>query len=123
MSDRDLVQVGLSVEAHDYVVQQKELGNIRSLVDAYNIGAAYAIRLGIEPPLLPTDTKRKKNMYNQSTISDLIKVVEALEIVPEGSSPARYAERLADCGIRELMKISGSTGLDFTRIARSLTQS
>jgi len=122
MNDQDLANVGLSEEAHLFLVTQKKLGNIKHLIDAYKLGIAYAIRLGEEPPEIPTSNRAKANMYDAGSIDDVVQIIVALGIVPEDTTPARYAERLADHGIRKIKKITATSGLRFNKISESLEQ-
>ena len=118
MTNQDLANVGLSKEAHAFLKEQEQLGNIKQLIDAYKLGIAYAIRLGEEPPEIPTSNRA--NMYDSAAIDDVVQIIIALGIVPVDTTPARYAERLADHGVRNIMKMFAMRNLEFKRISESL---
>ena len=96
-------QVRLSNKSHATLTQMKEDGYLAEMTDGYRLGIALALSMGITPGELPAENR---NFIAVSTLDPTGELATAIRMLVnlEGQGVYGYAERLADCGIKEMQE-------------------
>lgn len=114
MSETEIVNVGLSRDAHAKMVRLKEVGHFNEMADAYRFAVAIALAHGGAT----TDFTDRQNFLNVGSLDrdgSLYSAVAALR-QPTTEHVYRTVERLATWGIEELDRRSQRGTLSFGEI-------
>jgi Arc/MetJ-type ribon-helix-helix transcriptional regulator len=120
MSDTELVNVGLSREAHSKMVRLKESGYFNEMADAYRFAVALALAHGGAT----TDFTERQNFLNVGSLDrdGSLHTAVALLRQPSTENVYRTVERLATWGIEELDRRSQHGTLSFTEILNEIDE-
>jgi hypothetical protein len=111
-------QLRLSNKAYAILVRMKEDSCLDDMVDGYRLGIALALASGATPLDFPSESR---NYIAVSTLDPNAEIAAAIRLLVnlQGQSVYRYAERLADWGIKEMEERFGGGFLD---VASLMTQ-
>lgn len=107
----DLTQIGLSLEGQAKLDRLKSNGYFGELRDVYKFAVAFALAQGGEPPEIQA---KRQTMFAIPTVdADGTLAIAIRALLPcDEIPPYRWAERLAEVGVRMLSKIENDKGLD-----------
>jgi hypothetical protein len=114
-------QVRLSNKGHSILTQMKEDGYLAEMTDGYRLGIALALSMGAIPDELSTENR---NFIAVSTLDPTGEIAAAIRILVnlEGQSVYGYAERLADCGIKEMHERFKGGFLDVASLMKGVAE-
>jgi hypothetical protein len=114
MSETELVNVGLSKEAHAKMMRLKEAGYFNEMADAYRFAVAIALAHGGAT----TEFAERQNFLNVGSLDRDGSLYTAVAVLrrPTNEHPYRTVERLATWGIEELDRRAQHGTLSFTEI-------
>lgn len=106
----DVSTLGLSESSHRHLSTFKDVGLFNELVDGYRFAISLALATGAEADL-PVVTNRR-TIFNVGTLDpdrQLSKIVLSLGVADD-ESVYRTLERLAEWGIREMVRVRETEG-------------
>lgn len=100
--------IGLSDQAHAMLkrlAEDKQNGNFAEMADAYRFGIALALAHGVIPDEI---TGQRTTIFNVGTLDPDRQIYRTIQsLVKTGNTPIyRWAERLAEWGVREMAAMS-----------------
>jgi hypothetical protein len=108
MADQEILEpitVGLSAKNHEWLEKFKQEKIFLEMMDGYRFAIAYALNKGIVPPDLSGESR--KTAFNIGSLDQKKEIYNAIiSLTPDLTPPVyKYAERLAEWGVNELVKI------------------
>lgn len=109
--------IGLSDRAHAMLkrlVEDKQNGNFAEMADAYRFGIALALAHGV----IPEDMSGQRTIFNIGTLDPDRQIYTTIKsLMNTGDMPIyRWAERLAEWGIREMSSMADRGEFDIGSI-------
>lgn len=109
--------IGLSDEAHQMLrrfADDTQAGIFSEMADAYR----FAISLSLSRGIIPPEVNGARTIFNLGTLDQDKKIYVAIKSLLEtGNVPVyRWAERLADWGVREMTRISDRGEFDIATL-------
>lgn len=106
--------IGLSEKAHALLkrlAEDKRNGHFAEMADAYRLGIGLALAHGVVPDEVPTP---RTTIFNVGTLDPDKQIHSAIRLLSDtGETPVyRWAERLAEWGVRELAARAEAGTLD-----------
>ena len=113
---KEPVTLGLSDNAHAHLVELEEDGFFARMSDAYR----FAIALGISHGALDTRKLIRRTIFNVGSIDPDRSIFEAVSALrKETEEPVyRTAERYAEWGVEELVRLRSSGEIEFGPLLR-----
>ena len=102
--EKEPITIGLTLENHQWLERFKEEKIFEQMMDGYRFAIAYALNKGIEPPEISSG---KKTIWNVGTFDPKGEMYNSIVALNPDLEPPiyKYAERLADWGMGELVKM------------------
>jgi hypothetical protein len=106
--------IGLSEKTHvqlKRLAEDKRNGHFAEMADAYRLGIGLALAHGVIPDEVPTP---RTTIFNVGTLDPDKQIYNAIRLLSDtGETPVyRWAERLAEWGVRELAARAEAGNLD-----------
>lgn len=106
--------IGLSERTHAMLkrlAEDKRNGHFAEMADAYRMGIGLALAFGVVPEEVPTP---RTTIFNVGTLDPDRQIYNAIRLLSDSGEVAvyRWAERLAEWGVRELAARSEAGSLD-----------
>lgn len=121
MKINEPTMIGVSDSTHIKLKRLKEDGHFREMADAYRFAIGLALAQGCVPPEISSQT-----VFSVATIDPDQSIRNAIQTIlgesASGISIYKYAEKLADWGIRELSMQAERGEIDFVAIFDELTK-
>lgn len=116
--------IGLSDQGHTLLkrlAEDKRSGNFAEMADAYRFGIALALAYGVMPDEI---SGQRTTVFNVGTLDPDKQIYIAIKyLLVTGDTPIyRWAERLAEWGVREMAAISEKGALDIGTILGELQE-
>lgn len=110
--------IGLSDQAHamlKHLAEDKRNGNFAEMADAYRFGIALALAYGVEPDEI---SGQRTTIFNVGTIDPDKQIYTTIRsLLTPGDTPIyRWAERLAEWGVREMSAMNDKGEFDIGAI-------
>jgi len=107
MTDKETIEpitVGLSSKNHEMLEKFKQEKIFLEMMDGYRFAIAYALNKGVVPPSLSGE--KRTTAFNIGSLDQKKEIYNAIVALnPEINPPIyKYAERLAEWGMTELVK-------------------
>lgn len=119
MTESEVTTVGLSEHADDLLDQLKEQDVFAEKLDGYRFAISFAIASGV----VPLEIEKRKTLFNVGSLDPGQLIRSAIEALYDEdlreTTVYRFAERLADWGVRELYEHALQGDLDFVGLLRS----
>lgn len=117
-SQKEPTTIGLSEQAHAMLkrlAEDKQNGNFAEMADAYRFGIALALAHGVVPGEI---TGQRTTIFNVGTIDPDRQIYTTIRtLVAIDDTPVyRWAERLAEWGVREMAAMDDRGDLDIGSI-------
>lgn len=114
--------IGLSEKTHALLKRLKEDRHFAEMADAYRFGIALALAYGVVPDEPPPP---RTTIFSAATIDPEREIATAIRaLMDTGSTPVyKWAERLAEWGVKELSFRSESGELDLGNILKEASES
>ncbi len=118
LTPKEPTTIGLSDQAHAMLkrlAEDKQNGNFAEMADAYRFGIALALAHGAIPEEI---SGQRTTIFNVGTLDPDKQVYTTIRsLLKTGSTPVyRWAERLAEWGVREMSAMSDKGELDIGAI-------
>lgn len=106
--------IGLTEKAHSGLKRLKEDDHFNQMADAYRFGIALALASGV----IPDDVPGTGTIFSVGTIDPNKEIYTAIKsLISTGDVPVyKWAERLAEWGVTELIRRSEAGEIDFASI-------
>lgn len=106
--------IGLTEKTHSGLKRLKEDDHFNQMADAYRFGIALALASGV----IPDDVPGTGTIFSVGTIDPNKEIYTAIKsLISTGDVPVyKWAERLAEWGVTELIRRSEAGEIDFTSI-------
>lgn len=116
--------IGLSEKTHALLrrlAEDKRNGHFAEMADAYRLGIGLALAHGVIPDEVPTP---RTTIFNVGTLDPEKQIHSAIRLLSDtGSTPIyRWAERLAEWGVRELAARADAGTLDLGELLAETTK-
>lgn len=117
ISPKEPTTIGLSDQAHAMLkrlAEDKQNGNFAEMADAYRFGIALALAHGV----MPEDVSGQRTIFNVGTLDPDKQIYTTIKsLMSTGDTPIyRWAERLAEWGVREMSAMSDKGEFDIGAI-------
>ena len=108
---KEPVTVGLSASAHAHLVSLEKDGLFARMSDAYR----FAIALGISHESLDSTERSRRTIFNVGSLDPDRSIYEAVAALRARSDEPVYrtAERYAEWGVEELVRLRASGDIEF----------
>jgi len=112
------ITIGLSPTSHEWLETFKQEKIFQEMMDGYRFAIAYSLSKGIEPPIISGE--KKTTTFNIGSLDPKKEIYNSILALnpPNLEAPIyKYAERLAEWGVTELVSIYKKSGtLDLSEI-------
>jgi len=117
ISPKEPTTIGQSDQAHAMLkrlAEDKQNGNFAEMADAYRFGIALALAHGV----MPEDVSGQRTIFNVGTLDPDKQIYTTIKsLMNTGDTPIyRWAERLAEWGVREMSSMVDRGDLDIGSI-------
>lgn len=118
------ITIGLSETAHvllKHLAEDKRNGHFAEMADAYRLGIGLALARGVIPDEISTP---RATIFNIGTLDPDRLIYSAIKLLANtGETPVyRWAERLAEYGVRELAAQAEAGTLDLGQLLAEATK-
>jgi hypothetical protein len=112
--------IGLTERTHAGLKKLKEDEHFNQMLDAYRFGIALALASGV----IPEEISQTVTIFAVGTVDQNKEIYTAIKSIMEtGDTPVyRWAERLAEWGVNELIRQAESGEIDFPGIFQKVEE-
>ena len=117
---KEPVTVGLSASAHAHLTALESGGFFARMADGYR----FAIALGLSHDSLDTGERNRRTIFNVGTLDPDRSIYEAIAALRARDDEPVYrtAERYAEWGVEELIRLRASGEIDFGTLLKDAEQ-
>jgi len=115
-TQKDGTTIGLTKENHEMLVKFKDEKIFHEMMDGYRFAIAYSLNKGIDPQKI---SGQKVTTFNVGSLDPKKEIANAIVVLNTDLDIGvyKYAERLAESGMTELVKIyNNNNRLDLAKI-------
>lgn len=112
--------IGLTEKTHAGLKRLREDEHFNQMADAYRFGIALALASGV----IPDELQAAGTIFSVATIDPNREIYTAIRsLIATGDTPIyRWAERLAEWGVTELIRRAESGDIDFASIFKQVEE-